>query len=332
VPIDSPSQDQRHWQVLISAGRDAEPPAPPQSSPSTFAERVTALDPSLQSLLENAVFLLPLHEIAYLFATAPLLTLIGDGGSKTCRGSCGAVAALNAIRILSVQGPAAGPDPCTYRAEAYAMAALVLAIVLLVESLSSPRPCLFAIHLFRNNENLVKQIVKMQHWTTFYPSTALLPEWDLLSTILTYLKLLPSDPLVQHVKGHQDDGDALVYTLLLPAQLNCEADALATESLAAILAPIPLVPVFPSAVCQLDIRDATSTRRLQSALRWSAATPDMVTYLKDRNKWDQSQYDLICWPAFSSARNTTVSPRFVPKFCHRHLPVGVKAHRNDPKY
>jgi hypothetical protein len=26
------------------------------------------------------------------------------------------------------------------------------------------------------------------------------------------------------------------------------------------------------------------------------------------------------------------APRFVPKFCHRHLPVGIKAHRNDPKY
>jgi hypothetical protein len=178
---------------------------------------------------------------------------------------------------------------------------------------------------------LVKQIVKMKQWKNFYPSTALLPEWDLLSVILTYLNLLPSDPRVKHVKGHQDD-DALICTLPLPAQLNCEADALATESLEAILAPIPLVPVFPSAVCQIDIRDATSTRRLQSALRWSAATPDMVAYLKDRNKWDQSQYDLICWSAFSSARNTIVSPRFVPKFCHRHLPVGVKAHRNDPKY
>jgi hypothetical protein len=178
---------------------------------STSAEPVTALDPSLQSLLENVVFLLPLPEMANLFATAPLLTLVGGDGAKTCRGSYGAVAALNAIQFLSVQGPAAGPYPRSYRAEAYAMAALVLAIVLLVESLFLPRPCLFAIHLFSNNEGLVKQIVKMQHWKTFYPSTALLPEWDPLSLILTYLKVLPSDPLVTHVKGHQDD-DALVCT------------------------------------------------------------------------------------------------------------------------
>jgi hypothetical protein len=145
------------------------------------------------------------------------------------------------------------------------------------------------------------------------------------------MKRLPTEPLVQHVKGHQDD-DALVCTLPLPAQLNCEADALATEALESIPAPIPIVPVFPSAVCQLNVREATTTRQYPSSIRWSTVTPDMVEYLKDRNQWDQIQYDSICWLAFSLARNTTVSPRFIPKHCHRHLPVGVNAHRNKSKY
>jgi hypothetical protein len=55
----------------------------------------------------------------------------------------------------------------------------------------------------------------------------------------------------------------------------------------------------------------------------------MVEYLKERIQWDQIQYDSICWSAFSLAQNTTVSPRFILKHCNRHLPVGVKAHRND---
>jgi hypothetical protein len=86
-------------------------------------------------------------------------------------------------------------------------------------------------------------------------------EWDLLSIIMDYLPRLPSDPLIQHVKGHQDD-DAPVHTLPLPAQLNCEADAMATASLEAIPDPIPIVPVYPSAICQLDVRDATTTSTL----------------------------------------------------------------------
>jgi hypothetical protein len=58
----------------------------------------------------------------------------------------------------------------------------------------------------------------------------------------------------------------------------------------------------------------------------------MEEYLLEHNQWDQSQFDAICWPAFTSASNNTVSPRFVPKYCHRHLLVGVKVHQNDPKY
>jgi hypothetical protein len=151
------------------------------------------------------------------------------------------------------------------------MAALLLAVVLLLESFCLPRPCQFAIHIFSDNQALVKRIVKMKSWKTIYPSATLMPEWDLLSIILAFLPRLPSDPIIQHVKGHQDD-DAPVLTLPLPAQLNCEADTMATESLEAIPAHIPIIPVYPSAVCQLDVRDATTTRRYQAALRWAAAT------------------------------------------------------------
>jgi hypothetical protein len=78
------------------------------------------------------------------------------------------------------------------------MATLVLAIVLLLDSFSLPRPCKFAIHLFSDNQGLVNRITKMQHWKTLYPSTALIPEWDLLSVILTYINQL-------RVKAHRND-------------------------------------------------------------------------------------------------------------------------------
>jgi hypothetical protein len=52
----------RQWQVPHATGSDAAPPGPPQMSPSMFAERVAALDPSLQSLLENVVASLPIWQ------------------------------------------------------------------------------------------------------------------------------------------------------------------------------------------------------------------------------------------------------------------------------
>jgi hypothetical protein len=159
------------------------------------------------------------------------------------------------------------------------MAGLVLVIIILLDSFSLPHPCKFAIHIFSEKLGLVKRITKLKNWKKLYLSTALLLEYDLLSVILEYMKRLPTELLVHHVKGHQAD-EALVCTLPLPAQLNYEADALAMAALEYIPAPIPSVPVFPSAVFQLDVREATTTR-------WSAVTPDMVEYLKDRNRWDQ---------------------------------------------
>jgi hypothetical protein len=107
------------------------------------------------------------------------------------------------------------------------MAALLLAVVILLESFCLPRPCQFAIHICSDNQGLVNRIVKMKSWKSLYPSATLMPEWDLLSIIMEYLPCLPSDPLIKHEKGHQDD-DAPVHTLPLPAQLNCEANAMAT--------------------------------------------------------------------------------------------------------
>jgi hypothetical protein len=141
----------------------------------------------------------------------------------------------------------------------------------------------------------------------------------------------PAPPLVKHVKGHQDK-DSPFTTLLLPAQLNCEADALATMALAAIESPLLVTAVFPSALCQLYVSNATVTRKIQAALRYSAYAPEMSQYLKERHGWDDVTYDSVCWPAFSAARFTTTNSRFVPKYCHHHLPVGEKANRNNPKY
>jgi hypothetical protein len=282
VPIDPPQNFPRHWRVPTGVGTNALRPPFPRLPATAFAARIAALEPSLQDLLTNVVLLLPLPEIFTLLRIHPILTLVGDGGAKTCRGSFGAVAAINTIRILTVAGTVAGPDPWSYRSEGYAMAAIVLAITILLDTLSLPRPCRFAIQIFSDKEGLVKRIASMQKWETVYPSSALLSKWDILSVILTFLKKLPSAPLVQHVTRHQDD-DQPVHLLPLSAQLNCEADVLTILALDAIPSPIPVVPIFPSAMCHLDIREETITCRHASALCWSATNPAMIEYVCARN-------------------------------------------------
>jgi hypothetical protein len=57
-------------------------------------------------------------------------------------------------------------------------------------------------------------------------------------------------------------------------------------ALEAITPPLPVTSVPPSAVCLLDVSNATVTRKLQAALRYSASEPEMTKYLKDRHDWD----------------------------------------------
>jgi hypothetical protein len=304
----------------------------PTLPPQTFQDYASILDPALRELVKDVELVSPIEEIIQLLSSTTTLTLVGDGGAKTCRGSYGAVAALDSIRIIRVKGPVSGPDPRSYRAKAHAMAATLLCIVIIHQLVPHRAEYYIALELYSDNQGLVDTITKMMAWKTLYPSNALAPEWDIvLSVIPEYITKLPFPPSVKHAKGHEDQ-EAPVVTLPLPAHLNCEANALATTALRAIQAPIPQSLVFPSAACQLDVADATISRKVQASLRFSATEPALLQYMKDRNNWDDVTYASISWPAFSFARFSTSNQRFVPKYSHRHLPVGEKANRNDSKF
>jgi hypothetical protein len=131
VPIGPPSEDRRQWVSCPHDGLNTIPSTIPPSEPQTFKDYVSRLDPALRALVADVELVRPIVEIAQLLSSTTTLTLVGDGGAKTCRGSFGAVAALDSICILRVKGPVSGPDPRSYRAEAHAMAAILLCVVLL---------------------------------------------------------------------------------------------------------------------------------------------------------------------------------------------------------
>jgi hypothetical protein len=105
VPTAPPQEAQRKWISSPEAGLNFVPAPAPPLPPQTFANHVFVLDPALRALFSDVEILLPLAEIVTLLETSSTLTLVGDGGAKTCRGSYGAVAALDSIRILQIKGP-----------------------------------------------------------------------------------------------------------------------------------------------------------------------------------------------------------------------------------
>ena len=163
------------------------------------------------------------------------------------------------------------------------------------------------------------------------PNVTLRPEWDLESVITDTYKQLGIDFEFMHVKSHQDD-DGPVADLTLEAQLNVQADTLATAALQEA-STHRKVALFPTAKCQLILAGASITRRIPQAIRFQAGAKDIQEYLRERNKWTQDTLDEIDWTAHGAAHSHHRSHRcFLVKLCHRHLPTGKTLHRRDNKY
>ena len=80
---------------------------------------------------------------------------------------------------------------------------------------------------------MINRLNAIQEYPTAKYKMTMHPEWDVLSALHEILDTYPSRPIIEWVKSHQDnqDNDNKTNELALSAQLNIEADELATESL-----------------------------------------------------------------------------------------------------
>jgi hypothetical protein len=84
--------------------------------------------------------------------------------------------------------------------------------------------------MYCDNLGLVIKVNKLLPFRLAPTQAALHSKFDVLATIHALLKDFPLPPEIQHVKGLQDDHKAYKDLPLL-AQLNCDADVLATNGL-----------------------------------------------------------------------------------------------------
>jgi hypothetical protein len=253
------------------------------------------------------------------------LLLVSDGGTDGNIGSTGWVIADSLDnRFINGSSSVPGFDPWSYRAEGYAM----------VSGLSFLHHlCLFYQHLnqlpvkklYCNNLGLVR---KLTHFFTYRlaPIKCVLhSEYNVLAQSFLLLQAYSVTPEIFHVKGHQDDKTPYA-NLPLPAQLNCDADKLATTELRSLPNLIRGVPLFPSANVQLLVAGQSVTRNLPSAIRRSFGYHRLIKYCA-RFQWTKSTIDSISWDDFFVAFRSCYSHRdFAFKFCYRLLPTGKTLH------
>jgi hypothetical protein len=111
-------------------------------------------------------------------------------------------------------------------------------------------------------------------------------DWGLLQALASTIKKISSVPVhVHHVIGHQDRTRS-VASLSLPAQLNVEADRLATDFNAALTHPLPEIPFDPTTEIQLIIGRKTGvTSHIRSRIRYQIHHQPLADLIWQRYKW-----------------------------------------------
>jgi hypothetical protein len=159
---------------------------------------------------------------------------------------------------------------------------------------------------------------------------ALQPEWDILNEIWHTIKQWQPFKII-HVKGHQDRVQR-VREFPLPAQLNVEADALASQYLHQSPHPNREVLMFPHAHAHLQFGISTVT--YQYSLRLRNAEHDRITipYLKQKYQWTDQVFDSINWDVHGKAvRSQRSNQLHTVKLVNDILPTNKVQHRWNPQ-
>jgi hypothetical protein len=181
---------------------------------------------------------------------------------------------------------------------------------------------------------MVDKVNDVSSYEYIYPNTTFDAEWDVIAQIVhTVEALRPRSPKIQHIFGHQDR-DRDYFELSLPAQLNCDADALAEQFLSRHSNLQHLTAhLFPAGGCLLQSRAGTISHDHKKQLRLARTEPPLRQRLCHRFAWDDATFDDVAWSCHGHAlRRHSKHKTTLVKYLHDWLPLGKQTHRYDKKY
>ena len=239
------------------------------------------------------------------------------------------IGTTSGTRSAAGSDPVFGFDPRSYHAESYGYCAGMTFVQLVFQfcrrSMSGTLEVRF------DNQGLLKKQTSFRKFALAKYSAALHSEWDAVISVYNLMDRFPNLPVLKHVYGHQDE-DIAYADLPLDAQMNIEADALATMELSEFSTTLHQVPFDPESRVMLSIDGTTVTRRLETTIRTKARLPALITYYSDRLNWDQRTFHAVDWDTFGGVFPKIKQRNFITKFCFYTLPTGDRLHRRDSIY
>jgi hypothetical protein len=199
--------------------------------------------------------------------------LASDGGAREDLGSFGWTIAVERNTLWTCKGPTYGILPGSFRAESYGMSALLF-LDTYITHFNTQLDRNTKLKFYCGSSLLLKRITRAQNQAWINPTNCLASDYDLESGILDILKKIPIEIICIHVKSHQDNKTE-VHLLLWEAQMNVQADHLATDYLDNYAEPSKIIPFIPPSQASLTIKGQTITRRFAKQLRLEASSPDL---------------------------------------------------------
>jgi exonuclease III len=311
--------------------------SPPLSA--TFDEYIQTLDAWEIDLLYHTT--MSVDPFSVCDALAHGFCAVSDGSvRKNSQGSFGWVLCTSeGARAVTCMGPARGPRPTSFRAEGYGLLSFLLFLRRVAEFTFMHDPWIGTIATdSKSLLQTLKGIDRTQpspnfdtplridgNSTTLEPMQ---PDWDILIEIQNALSQLPEIQL-QFIKGHQDRTTRFARLPLL-AQLNVEADDMASIYQDTFGSDRPLVILSPRTRAHLIIRNETITSRYPAAIRHAYTGPALQLYIQDRNGWSDSTFQSINWRAHGQVLRNHITHRIhFSKLVHDILPTASYLNKMD---
>jgi exonuclease III len=318
-PVDALLCGNHHYMISQSTA----PPQPPTKPPvTTFHSFISLLPKWERQLLQYVTFDDDPFTTATLLHEQPTYAAT-DGGAASHVGSFGwRLSTDEGRRLASAMGPVPGDNPHSYRAECYGLLAFLVFTIRLSQYTLVSNPLSVAIHT--DSQSMLDTISYEQSQCTYSPNHTLSPDWDVINEILAHL------PAVHHtlhyVPSHQDKNISFP-NLSLAAQLNVEADRLATTYLLGA-SPHPVVTPLQNCPSYFLLNGVTITGHYKRAIRFAASGDALSTHLCNKYEWSDETFLQVDWSSHSKAIGHFIQNKTsIIKLIHGILPTNKRLHR-----
>eukprot|EP00957_Ditylum_brightwellii_P036949 2796870-Ditylum_brightwellii.AAC.1 len=233
---------------------------------------------------------------------------------------------LNSKTFATHSGPAFGHIPL-FQAEGYGL----LSVTCFLYHHQSYTQLALAcnICIYTDNKGVVTRTNNQAEYKYDYPYNTLDPDWDITTWLAEYLQMFGSNLKIEHYKSHQDD-DCNFEQFDLPAQLNVQAEELATMYRVKISQPQAFIPQLSINDVQLVHGSGTITDHYFKKIQDIATEKALSQHLVETNSWTSEVVLWIDWPTFQRChKSLDQKDNQIVKLSHNFLPTSLLLHKYD---